>query len=444
MSEKQISTATEDFNKLIQFRQEVYDRLGPARDAVFEMCDAVLLTPQAGSFADFSCSWVFRRGWPSLYEALQDGRPDRLALLEVYGRYLPDRERPILAGDHTAWPRVEAWTSKERTIEHQPSPVPGNRPITIGYGYSSLVLVPEAHTSWALPFLHERISPTEKPVPKASQQLEQVVKLFDRRPISLWDSEYGCADFLQQTAHIPVDKVIRLRGNLSLRRAPGPYKGHGRHAIHGPRLNFKDPTTQGEPDECWDYNDPEYGKAHIQVWRNVHFTKAPERPFRVARIEREKASGTRRSPKIIWIAWIGEEPPAEKHFWEWYAQRYPVDHWYRFAKGRLHWTLPMFSTPQQADRWSDLMPYLSWQLWLAREMVADRPKPWQKPHQHLTPGRVSQGMEALLARIRTPAQAPVPRGKAPGWPKGKERSHRERFEVVKKRQKPPQKAASVS
>jgi hypothetical protein len=434
MSRKHVSSATKHFNKLIQFRQAIYTTLGPARDALFELSDAVLLTPRATSFAEFSCAWVFRRRWPSVYAALQDGRPDRAALLKVYARYLPGLTRPVLAGDHTAWPRVAAWTLKERTIEHQPSPVPGNRPITIGQGYSSLVLVPEIHTSWALPLLHERIHPEEKPVPKASGQLRQVVGLFAQRPIAVWDSEYGVADFLLQTADLPVDKVIRLRGNLSLRRAPGAYKGRGPYPKHGPKLNFKDPTTQGEPDACLASDDPEYGRVQVRVWHTVHFTKAPACPFRVACLQREQAPGTRRAPKVIWIAWIGEEPPAEKPFWEWYAQRYPVDHWYRLAKGRLHWTLPRLATPEQADRWSDLMPYLGWELWLSRELVADRPLPWQKPQQRLTPGRVCQGMEGLLARIGTPAQVPKPRGKAPGWPKGKGRRRRERHEVVKKGQ----------
>ena len=35
---------------------------------------------------------------------------------------------------------------------------------------------------------------------------------------------------------------------------------------------------------------------------------------------------------------------------------------------RLHWTLPKLRTPEQSERWSDLMPLMSWQLWLARDL----------------------------------------------------------------------------
>ncbi|MBE9091149.1 hypothetical protein IQ232_15670 [Microcystis aeruginosa LEGE 11464] len=35
---------------------------------------------------------------------------------------------------------------------------------------------------------------------------------------------------------------------------------------------------------------------------------------------------------------------------------------------RLHWTLPSLSTPVQCERWSDLMPLMTWQLWLAKDL----------------------------------------------------------------------------
>ncbi|MEG4087421.1 hypothetical protein, partial [Microcoleus sp. POL10_C6] len=48
---------------------------------------------------------------------------------------------------------------------------------------------------------------------------------------------------------------------------------------------------------------------------------------------------------------------------------------YRFAKQRLHWTLPNLRTPEQSERWSDLMPLMSWQLWLAKDLVVENRLP---------------------------------------------------------------------
>ncbi len=93
------------------------------------------------------------------------------------------------------------------------------------------------------------------------------------------------------------------------------------------------------------------------------------------------------------------------------------------------------------------MPILTWQLWLAREIIEDNPLPWQKPlpTEKLTPGRVAQSFSGLLVMIGTPARPPKSRGKSPGWEKGKKRNTKTRYPTVKKtvtRQKKDKKAAA--
>lgn len=444
MPEEHNLNATQHFNKLIQFRQAVHQNLGQAKDALFELSDAIITMPSVQSFAELSCSQYFRRGWPSAYEALQDGRPDRKRLLQLYSQQITDGERPILAGDHTAWPRVTAYTLRDRTVEHQPNPVPGGPPITLGHGYSTLVWVPEKKGSWAMPLLHERISSQETPFSKASEQLRLVQSLLPKRAISLWDAEYGCAPFLLATADIPADKIIRLRPNLRLFGAPVFRKGPGRPPVHGAKFKFKDPTTWWQAEVDVEMLDPDLGKIHIRIWNELHFQKASGCPFRVACVERLESKGTRRLPKLIWIAWVGENPPDENTWSQHYLRRYAVDHWYRFAKQRLHWTTPKFSTPEQGERWSDLMPFITWELWLARPIGIDKPLPWQKKLPELTPGRVCQSMTEIFATIGTPAQPPKRRGNAPGWPKGQPRQCRQRFDVVKKTKKPPNSAEKTA
>ena len=80
------------------------------------------------------------------------------------------------------------------------------------------------------------------------------------------------------------------------------------------------------------------------------------------------------------------------------------------------------------------MPIVTWQLWLAREIIEDSPLPWQKPQpkEKLTPGRVAQSFSRLLVAIGTPAKLPKPRGKSPGWQKGKNRTKKIRYPLVKK------------
>ncbi len=427
MSDKHNSCAKGNFSKLIVFRQAAYSLMGKAQDALFELTDAVIQMQHPQSFVELSCAPAFRRKWSSAYEALQDGRPDREGLLHLYLQQLTDETQLILAGDHTAWPRLWASTLAGRSYQHQDSPIPVHRPVTIGHGYSTLAIIPESNGSWALPLLHERIS-DQRPVEKAAQQLRQVCQQLIIRPISLWDSEYGCAAFLSATADVKANKLMRLRTNLSLEGPTKPYRGRGPYPKHGLKFKFQDPSTWWTPDQVFNETEVEFGSVTIRVWNGLRFGKALNCRMQVACIERDQAPGTRRKPKLVWFGWAGETPP--DHWWKLYNRRYPIDHWYRFAKGRLHWTLPRLSTASQGQRWSDLMPLITWELWLARPFVQDSPLPWQRSQLHLTPGRVCQGMQNILVAIGTPTRVCKPRGIAPGWSIGRVRKHRERFDLI--------------
>jgi hypothetical protein len=69
--------------QLQDFRQAIYDCLGKARDAVFDLMDAVLVSPSIASFVSLSQSPVFRRKWSSVDAALQDSRPPRQKLMQL-------------------------------------------------------------------------------------------------------------------------------------------------------------------------------------------------------------------------------------------------------------------------------------------------------------------------------------------------------------------------
>ena len=250
----------------------------------------------------------------------------------------------------------------------------------------------------------------------------------------------GCASFVQQTADIPADKIMRLRANRGLYGPPPPYSGRGRPRVHGEKFKLSNPDTWWEPDECLEVQDSSLGRVQPSLWRQLHFKQAALHALIVVRIHQLDARGTRRDPKVLWLVWVGAELPALHPGWRLYLRRFALEHWYRFAKQRLYWTLPHFGTPEQAERWSDLLPLITWELWLARQVVADQPLPWQKPQENLSPGRVCQSMGGVLAAIGTPAGVPKPRGKSPGWPKGRPRQRRPRYPVVKKGQQRRKKA----
>jgi hypothetical protein len=430
--------------RLEEFRQVAYKHLGRAKDATFELTDAILLTRNVYSLADLSLSPVFRRKWPSIYEALQDSRPQRQKLMQLYIKQMPLVGRPLLAGDHTNWSRPDAVTLQERTFEHSGTSIAGNKPITIGQGYSTIAWIPENSGSWALPLRHERITSWENPIEKAVWQLKQVCEHLPNRPISVWDSEYGCAPFVLKTTDIPADILVRLRSNLCLWGEPEAYSGKGRPKKHGAKFQLNEPTTWGEAASVLEENDPKLGRVRISKWENLHFRKAATHPMLILRVERLDAQGNLRVSKPLWLAWVGEQMPSLEEVWRFYLRRFTIDHWYRFLKQRLHWTVPKLGTPKQCERWSDLMPLMTWELWLARDIVADNPLPWQKSLDKLTPGRVAQAMGGVLAAIGTPATSPKPRGKSPGWEPGKPRTRKNRYPTVKKRAAQTRKDPSIA
>ncbi len=64
------------------------------------------------------------------------------------------------------------------------------------------------------------------------------------------------------------------------------------------------------------------------------------------------------------------------------------------------------------------MPLMSWQLWLAKDLVEEHHLPWATSQKNLTTcglslcGRVAQSLFSLLVAIGTPASSPKTRGKS--------------------------------
>ena len=435
-----ISDAMKSVAELQTFRKRTYGLLGNGRDVLFDLMDSVITSRKLPSFAEVSLSPRFRRQWSSLYKTLERSEPPADKLMRLYTDYLPQENRLVLAGDHTAWSRLWSPTLKERTHEHQPAWAPGAKPVTLGQGYSTIVCVPEMSGSWALPLLHERITSFESPLEKAAHQLKRVCQGMSERPISLWDAEYGCARFVQLTADVACDKVMRLRSNRVVYGPPPAYSGRGRPRKHGDKFKLNAPDTWWAPTQQREFMDERLGHLRLRCWDNVHFRKTATHSMQLILVERLDAQG-KRPHRPLWLIGTGDTLPPLDSVWQLYLRRFCVDHWYRLIKQRLHWCLPKLGTATQTDAWSTLMPLMTWQLWLARHEVANHTLPWQKPLAQPTPGRVANGFDSLLDTLGTPAEDVKPRGKSPGWPTGKSRTPRKRFPTVKKTYSKPKSKA---
>jgi len=253
------------------------------------------------------------------------------------------------------------------------------------------------------------------------------------RPLAVYDRGYGNASFVNQTAEIEADLLLRLASNRCVYGVPPAYGGRGAPAKHGHKMKLNHPQTWSLPTATIEVEDAKLGRVRVTRWSEYHFQKSPKRPMEILRVEVLESKAGKRRFKPLWLAWLGETMPLLETLWLTYLRRFALGHWYRFVKQRLYWTHPQVCSVQATERWSDLMPLLSWQLWLARQDCTDHPLPWQSPQDSLSPGRVAQAFASILAAIGTPAPAPKQRGKSPGRAQGYHPSVRPRYPTVKKR-----------
>lgn len=429
------------FNKLIEFRQAVYAHgLVWAKDAQFELIDALLLSPAIRSYPELSLSPVFRRKWPSVYTAVEEGAHNTEWLESYFIEQIPTEGVQLFSLDGTAWPHTAARVLEDRQYVYSPTIAIDGGSIVIGHPYSVLAWAPERESSWAPPISVRRITSQQTCVEVGIEQVRQLCR--QRREemgqvlhIIAADGKYGNHRFLGPLKDEPCGKIVRLRCDRVLYSVPGPYSGKGRPRVHGDRFAFKEPETWSEPAATVELADERWGKVRLRRWDALHAREDGNTSFSVilveTHLEREKPN------KPFWLAYQPppqQEPGAQalSDLWYWYQHRWPVEPSIRFRKQYLHWTLPCFQKADRCDRWTMLVSLAQWQLFLARGLVQDQPLPWQPAQVKLTPERVLQSLGGLFRQIGTPAAPPQTRGKSPGWPAGRPRTRLQRHPVVKK------------
>ena len=72
------------------------------------------------------------------------------------------------------------------------------------------------------------------------------------------------------------------------------------------------------------------------------------------------------------------------------------------------------------------------QLCLARPFVQAMRQPWERKERPATPQQVRRAMGRILLELGTPAKASQPRGKSPGWLRGRQREPAPTYPVIKK------------
>src|SRR2546421_4267155 len=175
-----------NLNTLQGFRQEVYGCFDRAADALFNSVDALLTETQAHSFPELSLSPAYERCLCSLSESFEDGQIVQRRLSLVFVRYLlrsADEERVWLGIDATSIERPQSKTSPDRTVVYKPNLPESSKPISYGWQFSTVVLLPEQPSRWTAVLDQQGIRSEQTSVEVAAAQLRQLAPLLECRPI---------------------------------------------------------------------------------------------------------------------------------------------------------------------------------------------------------------------------------------------------------------------
>ncbi len=442
------------------FRDSFYECLDRRADALFELTDALLSAEAVPSPVHLSLQASHRRGWGSLYAALEHGRIDAEALRDLLARDPlagAEDEQPIYAVDVSVWPRCDAESSPQRGFYYHPSRHSSGQPIVAGWAYQFVAQLNFVRESWTAPVDVARVNPAQDANEVAAEQVKAFLGRSpvegEMAPVFVFDAGYDPVKLQQGLeGSSPCQILVRLRAGRSFHGDPSlsdPPANIGRPRRHGPKMKCNDPSTWPEPSAEHACEDVGYGAVRVRAWADLH-PKVRAHEGRGSRgplpivvgtlvlveVERLPRGERRREPRVLWLWWTGPEgtEPDLGLLWRAYARRFDLEHTFRFLKQTLGWTSPRFRHPEQADRWTWLVVAAFAQLRLARASVADMRLPWERRYEEgrLTPTRVHRVVSALLGELGTPAKPPKPCGRSPGRPKGKRSGRAKLYPAVKK------------
>jgi IS4 transposase len=455
------------------FRNQLFDFFKYRSDSTIDLVDAIAGQVSKESPVKLCLSSLFRRTYSSITDVVDNlfrRKPnvnpdpkevleDQLKITNLFAEECPKQNlRPFIlfAVDCSSNPRIYSDKLEDRSFVHQPTKVPGQKPITVGHQYSTLVYLPEKHLStelhWVIPLSVRRVKSNESGTLIGMEQIIQVVtetKFKDQLCVTVNDSAYSNVKCLKKTNEL--DNLVcisRMRNNriFHLRPEEEP-KRRGRPKIYGNRWVLSNP---GEPCESifvkhrtargrqlqlrierWndriDRGTTEDGKTNVMIFDAVRVTVL-------------KLDGTPLYKNPLWVMVtgkrrqeIGLEDIAKSYF-----QRYDIEHFFRFGKQKL--LLTSFKTPDVRHEenwwWLCMMSYMM--LYKSRFLADHIRHPWEKKQnevkndQERTPSQVQRDYERIIGEIGTPACYPKPRGNSPGRAKGSKIIGRKHNPIIKK------------
>jgi len=101
------------------------------------------------------------------------------------------------------------------------------------------------------------------------------------------------------------------------------------------------------------------------------------------------------TPELVGLVWKGEPAAPLAQISPTYRLRYSQEHGYRLDKQVLLWDEPRLRTPEQTERWTQVLACAHNQLVLARPLVEGVYRPWEHRRSVLTLAQARRAMPAF-------------------------------------------------
>ena len=431
------------------FRQSLSSLFPNRTGAVMNLIDSLSSNFSANTAVQLSENDLFNYNYSSLYKGINNCfslNPKiqkqqiklKQELIVSTLNFEDDLPFKLLAVDATNLSRSYSPTLIDREFVHKPSPIFGQKPITLGHKYSVLTYLnsdEKTQHNWSIPLSTERISSCSTESEIAREQINTLVKNCpeinqDKLLVITGDSHYSNQYFLGGlTNHKDSVTITRSRSSRVFYTMPNinnSYKkrrGHPRW--YGDKFYLKDGSTWHEVDEQFSTTITNKKKEiihlEIQCWNNLIMKgdkeqKMHEKPFRLLRIILRDEQGNLKF-KPMWLIVMGQRRDELNLFdcYLAYIRRFDIEHLFRFAKNKL--LLNNYYSPEveREKNWVELV-FLSYvNLWAARNLSQVVVPQWQKYEQkkmpsQITPSMVQRDYKRIIRTFGTSSPSPKVRG----------------------------------
>ena len=431
------------------FRLAMYGVFGYAKDAAFELIDALSSSEKINSVIELSLSPSFTRRHHSVARAIQDisygrGKSKQTCNANLAKRitktlceHTPEYQKnEIVYGACDVTPNTTPYSKKlaEKQVVHQNTSTPGQKPIAIGHNLSCISLTTQ-DSNWALPVSLKRVPFNESQTLFGLKQAIEVSQhLNGKKFIVCADAKYSHIECLKKamneknlTMITRVSKVRKFYQEPLKEDQMGNKKGAKRKYGQIFKLEQQNNATCFSAQKTF---------THVHNGKNV--------TIEVSRFDQLMLRGKRKCPMHecrfsvfrIWVYKEDNTPMYQEPLWlvasggtvaqlaldtvfNAYNLRFNIEHWFKFAKKHLLLDKYQSSEVYHHEHWLYFPMITSHMLYHARFLCGDVLRPWEaKSMKERSPAHVQRDMIKVLSQCESIVEPCKPRGIGTGQVKG--------------------------